>query len=75
MACFIYLLIKTQHLGAGEVSLEHSRMMQHFGTEDSSNKQFYSNEKISEVIYKEVTSTSNNSISVHICFPVNSTHN
>lgn len=45
IACFIYLIIKTQHLGAGKVSLEHSRMMQHFGTEDSSNKQFYSNEK------------------------------
>lgn len=75
--CFIYLLIKTQCLGAGEVSLEHSRMMQHFGTEDSSNKQFYSNEKkkIPEVLYKEGTNTSNNNISVHMCFPANSTHN
>lgn len=45
IACFIYLLIKTQRLGAGEVSPEHSRMMQRFGTEDSSNKQFYSNKK------------------------------
>lgn len=75
IACFTYLIIKTQCLGAGELSLEHSRMMQNFGTEGSSNKQFYSNEKITEGIYKEVTSTSNNSISVHICFPVNSTHN
>jgi len=46
-------------------------MMQCFGTESSSNN--YSSilmKKITEVIYMEVASTSNNGIPVHVCSPL-----